>query len=135
MCRCPTLITCCETLRENTLHHNSYFWLISTRFLVKDFVLNTTALRQHFTCLNRHMLVVQYTNTVYAFIILISLLCVLNAEAVVYVVPVFEMQHGKPPPATKSKLLEAVRSGLARQFYVSRCFKCHSPTDYAKWLR
>ena len=67
-------------------------------------------------------------------LLIIADLC-LFTEAVVYVVPVFEIQLGKPIPESKKDLGEAVQSGKARQFYMTRCFKCHSPTDYNRWLK
>lgn len=51
-----------------------------------------------------------------------------------YVVPVFEIQLGNPIPKSKKDLVEVVKSGKARPFYMTRCFKCHSATNYDKWL-
>ena len=51
----------------------------------------------------------------------------------VFVVPAFEVLAGVVLPTDKPELLELLRQGTARQFYVTDCSYCQNHTDYHKW--
>lgn len=52
-----------------------------------------------------------------------------------YVLPVFELEDGKPVPKDKPEIVDAIRDGTVRQFYTEICYRCHSPTDYESWIK
>ncbi|EEB14198.1 N-acetyllactosaminide beta-1,3-N-acetylglucosaminyltransferase, putative [Pediculus humanus corporis] len=54
---------------------------------------------------------------------------------VVFVVPIFEIEHDVQMPQSKNDLLECVKMGKARPFYLEPCEKCQSLTNYTEWLK
>ena len=58
-----------------------------------------------------------------------------HSNDVVFVVPIFEIEYDVQMPQSKNDLLECVKMGKARPFYLEPCEKCQSLTNYTEWLK
>ncbi|XP_015115744.1 beta-1,4-glucuronyltransferase 1 [Diachasma alloeum] len=55
-------------------------------------------------------------------------------SALIFVVPVFEIEENERPPRTKRELMDAVRSGVAVYFHKYVCVHCQKFPGITKWM-